>query len=111
MRIVDEDALKALIKEAVRELIAERALLFATDETAQQLALINTKPFITVPETMLLLNVSKDTLYKRVREAKKGTAQHPIPFQDIGAITFPRVELLEWARTHKRPSRDKGAKP
>lgn len=106
---VNDEALIASIKAALGQLINEKVLCVTADELTRQLTIINSKPFITVPEASLLLNCSEDVLYKQVRAARKNAAAHPIPFQDVGATTFPREELLAWAREH-RPER-KEAKP
>ena len=70
------------------------------DELNRKLAEINAKPYLTVAESALLLNVSESHLYKQIKLAREKKAERPIPFHDIGDKTcqrLPRAALLRWA--------------
>jgi hypothetical protein len=100
--LVNLNALKKLVKAAVRELIDEGQLAANLDETARQIAEINCKPFITVPEAQLLLGCSDSHLYKQIKLAREKKTANPIPYMDIeGVYSLPREALLKWA-TPKR---------
>lgn len=87
--------LKLIVKEAVREVINE-APTPQHDDTASKLAAISAKPYLTVPEAELLLGCSNSHLYRKIKAAKRGKTNNPIPFRDIGVYIFPREELLAW---------------
>jgi hypothetical protein len=117
---VQNDSTEPMIRfyEAIFDRALERALerrnahIAAVDEvTATKIAKINAKPRITVQEAALYLNCSESHLYTKIKEAKKGTANHPIPFLDLdGVYVLPREELLAWAQTCKEKKGPKGLK-
>lgn len=88
--------LKLVVKEAVREVINEVPMPQHGDDTASKLAAISAKPYLTVPEAELLLGCSNSHLYRKIKDAKRGKTNNPIPFRDIGVYIFPREELLAW---------------
>jgi hypothetical protein len=97
-----------IMKEAFSEVLDERNLCLpsADAETLQTLAVINSKPLITVAEAAMLLGCSDDHLYTRIREARKNKSRYPIPFRDLdGVLVLPREELLEWSAIPKEPKR------
>ncbi len=92
--------LKSVVKEAVREVINETSLPRHGDDTARKLAVISAKPYLTVPEAELLLGCSNSHLYRKIKDAKRGKTNDPIPFRDIGVYIFPREELLAWVEAN-----------
>jgi predicted DNA-binding transcriptional regulator AlpA len=88
--------LKLIVKEAVREVLCEIQPSQTAEGKARQLAEINAKPYITVPEAQLLLGCSDSLLYKHIKDARSGKAKRPIPYRDIGVYIFPRELLLCW---------------
>jgi hypothetical protein len=91
-------ALKKVVKAAVQELIDEGQIAVNLDEAARKLAEINSKPFITVPESQLLLGCSDSHIYKQIKLAREKKVANPIPYMDIeGVYCLPREALLRWA--------------
>lgn len=97
---------ESLIEKALDRALEKRNALFPTvdEETARQIAKINAKPRITIPEAALLLGCSTSHFYTKIAAAKKGKSKHPIPFHDLdGVYVLPREELLWWAQLAKKP--------
>ncbi len=95
--LVNLNALKNLVKAAMRELIDEGQIGANLDGTARKLAEINSKPFITVPEAQLLLGCSDSHLYKQIKLAREEKTANPIPYMDVeGVYIIPREEFLKW---------------
>lgn len=95
---------ESIFERALNRVLDERNARFPTvdPELAAQIAKINAKVNITVPEAALLLNCSESHLYARIRVARGEDAVCPIPFLDLdGVYVFPRERLLEWAAQKK----------
>ena len=94
--------LKQWVKEAFNELEEEGRLTSGPEGLKRTLAQINAKPYLTVAEAALLLNVSESHLYKQIKLTRDKKTKRPIPFHDIGGETcqrLPREALLLWARS------------
>lgn len=102
--LINPEAAVSFFKRILTEVLDERNALFPSvdEETARKIAEINAKPFISVPEAVMLLGGSGAHFYKRIKLAESGQTEHPIPFRDLdGVYVLPREELLEWAKMHK----------
>jgi hypothetical protein len=93
-----------IFETVIRRVLDERNATFPTldIELATQLARINAKLNITVPEAAMLLNCSESHLYGKISLAKKRQTHCPIPFLDLdGVYVLPREKLLAWAEADK----------
>jgi hypothetical protein len=99
------DFFEMLFEKVLDRVLEKRSIIFPVidEETARQIARINAKVYITVPEAQFLLGCSDDLLYKHIREARAGKAKRPIPYLDIGVYTFHRETLLRWAHGEEPP--------
>jgi hypothetical protein len=105
--LMNTNALKRLVKEAMRELIDEGKLDANLDETARKLAEIKAKPFITIPEAVLLYRCSDSHLYKQIKLAREGKTDNPIPFMDVGTYVLPHEDFLNWERSRREGENQK----
>src|SRR5947209_4667049 len=99
--LMNSNAFKQLLKEAMRELIDEGQIAVNLDETACKLAEIKAKPFITIAEAELLYRCSDSHLYKQIKLAREGKTDNPIPYIDVGTYVLPHEEFLQWEKSRR----------
>lgn len=99
---------EALFERVLDRVLEKRDALFpkVDEETAQKIARIRAKPYITIPEAELLYRCSDTYLYRSIHKAEDGVADDPIPFLFAGSYVLPQAALLEWLKRQRKEEKD-----